>query len=307
VSGTLEIHRDGRLMDAQTLTLTPGEPWEKTWEGRAETGSRFEAKLVGFPADSLVGDDRAEAALPAPAPVRVVLVAPPNGFLDAAMKALPLVKWERVWPQEKLGAVEPGALYVFYRSVPPPGFGSQATLLIDPAASGFWGELRGKLEQPLVSDFQRDSALLRHTGLENISLQAAREFTPAPGASVLAESFGKALVFGNWQGERRWLTLGFDLESSDFVLRTAFPILLGNVVESLRVQAATEVVEPLPGRSETLLASRWPAASAPAQQSASAMVALNWWSAFPLWWWAVAFGVLWLMGEWWSFSRRITE
>lgn len=179
-------------------------------------------------------------------------------------------------------------------------------MLIDPTAGGFWGELRGTIEHPLVSEFQRESALLRHVGIEKVSLQAAREFAPAPGAEILAESFGKPLIFGQWRGERRWLVLPFDLESSDFVLRTAFPILLGNIVESLRRETDVAAVEPLPGPVESALAKTAPD-DAPSSASASAGVTVNWWSGFPLWWWAACFGMCWLLGEWWSFSRRITE
>ena len=249
VSGSLEVYRDGRLMDAQPLALEPGKPWEKTWDGRADQNVRFEAKLVGFPADRLARDDRAEAALAAQSTVTVDLIAPPNGFLDAAFKALNSVNWKRTWPADQLGATHPGVLYIFYRSLPPKDFAADACLIIDPSASGFWGELRGPIEQPLVSEFQRESPLLRHAGIDNVSLQSAREFAPAPGTEVLAETFGKPLIFGNWKGERRWLVLPFDLETSDFVLRTAFPIMLGNIVESLRKETAVPRSIQSPGRS----------------------------------------------------------
>jgi hypothetical protein len=306
VSGSLEVIRDGRIMDVQTLTLTPGQPWERTWDGRAEQTTRFEAKLTGFPPDRLLRDDRAAAVLPAQSAVKVELVAPANGFLDAALRSLNSVTWKRTWPAERLGPAQPGTLYVFYRSLPPPDFAAEACVLIDPTAGGFWGELRGAIEQPLVSEFQRESALLRHTGIEKVSLQAAREFAPALGAEVLAESFGKPLIFGQWRGERRWLVLPFDLESSDFVLRTAFPILLGNIVESLRHEADVAAVEPLPGPVESALASTV-ADETPTAFGAATTASVAWWSGFPIWWWAVCFGLCWLLGEWWSFSRRITE
>lgn len=306
VSGSIEIYREGRIMDAQPVTLEPGKPWEKTWDGRADQATRFEAKLVGFPPDRLARDDRAEAALAGQSSVSVELVAPSNGFLDAAFKALDSVTWKRTWPASELGAARPGTLYVFYREVPPPDFAAAACILIDPPASGFWGERRGEIEQPLVSDFQRESPLLRYAGIENVSLASAREFAPAPGSDVLAESFGKPLLFGKWSGEQRWLVLPFDLETSDFVLRTAFPILLGNAVESLRAEAALPPMAEVPGPGETALVK-----TAVTDENAAAVkmesISPAWWSSFPLWWWAVAFGGCWLLAEWWSFSQRITE
>jgi hypothetical protein len=306
VSGTLEIYRDGRIMDAQPLTVEPGKAWEHTWDGRAEQTVRFEARLTGFPPDRLTCDDRAEATLPLQSAVNVELVAPANGFLDAALMSLNHVTWKRIWPAEQLGPAQPGTLYVFYRSLPPPGFSPSACLLIDPTASGFWGELRGSIEQPLVSEFQRESVLLRHAGIENVSLQKAREFSPSPGAEIFAESFGKPLIFGKWSGGSRWLVLPFDLETSDFVLRTAFPIVLGNIVESLRQEATVAAGPPVPGTVESALA-RTVSDDVPVGSQTKPAATVAWWSAFPIWWWAVAFGAVWLLTEWWSFSRRITE
>jgi hypothetical protein len=306
VSGNLEVYRDGRLMDVQALKLTPGQPWDRTWDGRANQTTRFEAKLAGFPPDRLARDDRAEAVLPAQIPVKVELVAPANGFLDAALRSLDSVTWKRTWPIEQLGPAQPGTLYVFYRCLPPAGFGAAATLLIDPGASGAWGELRGAIDQPLVSDFQHDSELLRHTGIEKVGLQKAREFVPLPGSEVFAESFGKPVIFGQWRGEHRWLVLAFDLESSDFVLRTAFPILLGNIAESLRHEADATAPPPLPGPVASALKRTIPD-DAPVAAGVPAAGRVAWWSGYPLWWWAVCFGACWLLAEWWTFSRRITE
>ena len=318
VSGSLEIYRDGRIMDVQALTIPPGQHWERTWDGRATGAARFEARLTGFPPDRFAHDDRAEAVLPAQSAVKVELVAPSNGFLDAAFRSLDSVTWKRTWPAERLGPAQPDTLYVFYRSLPPANFPAAACLLIDPSSSGAWGELRGAIEQPLVSDFQRESPLLRHTGIEKVNLQHAREFIPAPGAEVLAASFGKPVIFGQWHGDRRWVALAFDLESSDFVLRTAFPILLGNIVESLRRdvrndearipnEEARAVAPPaLPGPVVSALKRTAPDVPL-ATGAAPSTVTLAWWSSFPLWWWAACFGACWLLAEWWSFSRRITE
>jgi hypothetical protein len=167
--------------------------------------------------------------------------------------------------------------------------------------------LKGAIEQPLVSEFARESPLLRHVGIDKVGLQTAREFVPAPGAQVLAESFGKPLIFGRWNGERRWLVLPFDLDSSDLVLRTAFPILLGNIVESQRTDEPVAAVDPLPGPVESALARTVPDEAPVAGASAPDAPGIAWWSSFPLWWWAACFGLCWLLGEWWSFSRRITE
>lgn len=312
VDGELEVRRDGRILDLQPLHLEPDKPWRKTWRGHADGAAHFEARWRSSAPDQLAADDTAEARLAAVVPARIDLVAPPNGFLDAALNALPAAQWRRVAAAE-LDASQPATLTVFYRANPPEGFpAGAAALLIDPPGGGFWGEPAGSLENALVSDSERDSVPMRFVGLESVSLQGAREFRPAPGSEIFAQSFGKPLVFGHWPAggdggpaNRRWLLLPFDLENTDFVLRTAFPILLGNLVQSLRIEPPV-TTKILPGEVKSRLARTVtpPPENGPSAPSA---VAVAWWAWAPLWWWAVAAGVVWLLTEWWLFSRRITE
>ncbi len=205
---------------------------------------------------------------------------------------------------------------IFYRTAPPTNFSpTTAALLIDPPGGGFWGEPEtgdaAKLERPLVSDYERDSAPLRFVGLDSVSLEAAGGFRPAAGAEVFAQSFGKPLIFGRWpEGTapgRRWLVLPFDLENTDLVLRTAFPVLLGNLVQSLRVDDAPVAAgEALPGTVKSRL-TRTVALPKPSTETAEVPAAGAWWAWAPLWWWAALLGAGWLLLEWWTFSRRITE
>ena len=321
VDGELEVRRDGGILDLQPLHLEPGQPWRKTWHGHTENAAGFEARLRTFagastpapPApDQLAADNTADARLAPVIPARIDLVAPPNGFLDAALGALPAANWRRVAAGDLLHAPEPAALTIFYRTNPPTGFPTAAAaLLIDPPGGGFWGEPAGPLENALVSDSEHDSVPLRFVGLESVALPSAREFRPAPGAEVFAQSFGKPLVFGNWPAgghgreTRRWLVLPFDLENTDFVLRTAFPILVGNLVQSLRADAPLAVT-PLPGDVKSRLICTVPTPTSRTAPGAPAAM-FAWWAWAPLWWWAALAGAGWLLAEWWLFSRRITE
>ncbi len=98
--------------------------------------------------------------------------------------------------------------------------------------------------------------------------------------------------------------VAFGLEDSDLVFRTAFPILLGNLVQSLQPEEK-DTARALPGPGESQLKvtapvpEKKPAAPEPGRQ--------GWWTTFPLWWWALILGTLWLLAEGWSYSRRITE
>ena len=311
----LEVTRNGQVLDVQGLRLTPGQPWRKTWTGHADDATKFAARLRASAPDQLAADDAAEANIAAVTPVNVDLVAPPNGFLDAALSALPSVRWHRRAANEP-APNPPAALSIFYRANPPTDFpANAAAILIDPPGGGFWGEPGGRIEHPLVSDYEKDSVPLRFVGLDSVSLQSAREFRPPPGAEVFAQSFGQPLAFGRWpaattesDAARRWLVLPFDLENTDFVLRTAFPVLLGNLVQSLRIDqpAATH---PLPGEVKSRLVRSTSSPANPPSALASAVTTPTgaWWVGAPLWWWATAAGLCWLLLEWWLFSRRVTE
>jgi len=303
VQGVIEVVREGRLLDAQDLTLSPGQQWEREWDVRAEEASLFEVRLVDFPPDALPADDGAQARAEEVPPVQVLLVSETNAFLEAALSALPLVEWGRVEPGVVPEFPDAKTLYVFHRTAPPAAYEKANVLLINPPEEGFWGKPLGAVDQPLVSEVAKDEILMRHTGFARVALEAATKWEKPPAAEVWADSFGDPLIYGQWGDLRRWALLAFDLEGSDWVLRTAFPIFLGNAVESLRpgreISASTA-----PGKTETALA-RTAAESEPTAPSASG--SSGWWLAFPLWWWAVCLGCLWLLGEWGLFTRRITE
>ncbi len=103
---------------------------------------------------------------------------------------------------------------------------------------------------------------------------------------------------------RRWLALSFDLENTDFVLRTAFPVLLGNLVQSLRAEPPP-AAHPLPGEVKSRLTRAAPNPAPAAATSTTPSAA--WWAWAPLWWWAAALGAAWLLAEWWLYARRVTE
>jgi len=290
-------------VDVQNLSLAPGETWQREWDVRTDEASIFEAKLTDFPADVLVADDLAKASVEAVTPIKVLLVSEPNAYIEAALSALPLVEWARVEPGGYKGFSDPQTLYIFNHTPAPESFEKANVLLINPPAAGFWGKPVGAIENPLVSEASNDQPLLRHTGFARVTLDAATKWEKPPQAQVFADSFGEPLIYGQWSDRQKWALLAFDLDGSDFVLRTAFPILLGNAVESLR-PAKNISVSAAPGKTESALVRTAPENVGEKQTSTAPS---GWWFSFPLWWWAVCAGCVWLLGEWWLYTRRITE
>ncbi len=299
-TATLELWCNGRLMDARQLGLKAGEPWQQTWEAHEAGSLAFEARLTDLgPADALPTDNHAATQLGAVRPVAVSVVSEPNLFLEAALASLPAVEVE--WRSPADPPPDPARFSIYHRATPPQGATPRALLLLALEAGGPWGEPGGELAQALVSSTREEEPFLRHVALETLRIGKAREFTPGPGALVYAESFGKPLLFGQWSREPRWLVATFGLEEGDLVFRTAFPILLGNLVQTLRAGEEPPPA-PLPGEAESLLK---PAPEAVQSVATPAPAAA--WGGWPLWWWALAAGVLWVVLEWTLFHRRITE
>lgn len=311
----LELRRDGKTIDVQAVRLPPGGSWQRSWPGRGEGRAVFEAVLrpAGRPTeaednadagDALAADDRAEAGLAALSPVEVVRAGQPFAFLDAALASLPNV---RVLTAAEAQADPVKTRLWFYCGDPPAGFEQErakdSVVLLYPSGSGFWGTAGETVEQPLVTEWERGHAVMRFLEFEQVRFTRARAMAPPPGADVLLKSFETPLIYGEWP---RWLVLAFDPERSDLVFRTAFPILLGNLVQSLRDDTRAQSAE-LPGKSETQGLVRLPEAAAAAGTASGSGAWLWAWAALPLWSLALLLGVAWIFTEWRLFHWKVTE
>ena len=307
----LEVRRDGGLIDVQQLKLAPGKPWQKSWTGTANGETHFEARLVGMKRDDLSTDNVAQTSLSALHSVDVEVVAPPHTFLDAVLDSLPLVNAHRTWPVETLTTSDPAKFYIFYQCLPPEGFRPGSMLLINPSTDGFWGKFKGTLDAALVTEIKHDEPIMRFIALDQVRLDKVSDFTPAPESTVFVKYLGeentveKPLLFGQWNSSApRWLVQSFGLEDSDLVYRTAFPILLANLVQSLQPEKITPN-QRLPGPVATSLKT---VNSVSVENRDSSPTHLNGgWTELPVWWWALLLSVIWLIAEWGLFSRRITE
>jgi Ca-activated chloride channel family protein len=302
VTGELQVLRGGQLMDVLNVTVPVGEPWQKFWRGQSNDAVDFEARWNPQGGDGFPADQQAKTHLDAVRNIAVTLVSPPFPFLEVAFGSQSQVTAQRAWPAP--ATLPPADLVVFNRTLPPAGPLPRDAVLIDPPGSGPWGDRVGPMDKPLVSDVDRDAPLMRFADLTPVQLHTATEFKPPPGAHVYVSSFGQPLIYGHWEAEPRWLVIGFDLDQSDFVLRTAFPILCANLVEALRQESAASSPN-VPGPVATQLKSLASASGGVAAPISSGH--LPWARAIPLWWWAACAALLLLLIEWSLYTRRITE
>lgn len=300
-TGILELRRDDMAMDRVEVKCEPGQPWKKSWRGSTEFGSTFQAVLQPPPGDALPLDNKASCELPPLRPLHVLLAGPPDPYLEALLESVPLVQVSRVLMFPLKAPDGTDLIIGGGPHVPEDQFPSTPVLLINPAVSGLWGKLAGSLKDTPVTDIDKKSALVSHANLASVVIEESGQWKPAPGAAVLASSLGNPLIFGQWDDRARWMVIGFDPARSDLPLRTAFPIFVSNLLQSLRDDSSGgKAMAVLPGRVESELKPL-----APAENFRSASTSAL--PVFPGWWLVLLAGLVFLVAEWFLYSRRLTD
>jgi hypothetical protein len=266
---------NGNPVDVKPLKLAPNGKWSEVIESTTADGGLLKAELVvkgekgdqPYP-DALAADNQAVAVLPRREPMPVHLHSPGgNLFLQKVLEANPLV---RLTTSRKMpGEFAPGAVTVFHQEVParlPPG----PVLVVDPGNDCDLWKVGDRLQNPVVTQQDRDSPLMAHVRLENVLMPEARRltFTPAAGKpEVLAGSVSGDPLFALIdRPEGPVVVLTVNLDRGDLPFRTAFPILAMNTLgfftggqgelhEALPTGATSEVALPptAAGVSEFLL------------------------------------------------------
>jgi hypothetical protein len=301
--GILNLRQDGEPMDQISVRVPPGETWRKTWRGNLRRKTIFEAVLSGT--DALAADNTATVELPEMRELTILVAGPSDPFLEAALESAPLVNWfrEATLPAEIPAGVD--LVICTGSEFPNEPYPAAACLLIHPIKDGFWGRRQGESAEVPVLEVQKTGPEMRHTGFERILLDEAPRWVPADGSDVYAGAPGFPLLFGRWDTAPRWMVLGFDPQKSDVYLRTAFPVLLGNLIHQLRKGADAEgrTRATLPGAVESRLA---PAESA-MEQLDSRRGPRPRASVLPGWWMVLAAGLAVLLLEACLYHRRITD
>ncbi|MEM1157669.1 MAG: BatA and WFA domain-containing protein [Verrucomicrobiota bacterium] len=308
MSGQLSLFQGERLMDAIEVTIPVGQPWYKRWDMQGEEAQRFRAEFVPAQADAWAADDRAEAAIARLNPIRIGMVSDESSYVEAALRSIPMAEVQRmsVVPAAASSAREAIDLWVFNQHPVPEGFNGEAVILIRPEGQGKWGQWIGSIDRPVLSEVLVNRSMMRFVELYEVQLREAGQYQPADGAITYARALEYPLIFGNWERAPRWLVIGFRPNDSDLIFRTAFPILLSNLAELTREEASPGVRSPLGVVATELQPTVKPALQADGNTES---LGGSWmfWKMWPLWAWALLAGLLWLLAEWFLFTRRITE
>lgn len=249
---SLELWLDDRLLDADRLSIPPGESRGVAFDlGQVESGV---LRLKNTVADDLMIDNEARLVLQPPRPARVLLVTPGNEPLELALTTRSIARLAQltIEPPAALKtpklrqAVESGAfdLVVFDRCqgerMP-----AANTLWIGAVPSeGGWGA-KPSVALPQVIDVETAHPLIQWLDLGDVDILDATPLAPPPGATVLVDSGAGPLMAIAPRERFEDAVLGFRLidEPTDggtgkyigtnWPIRASFPVFVLNVIEYL--------------------------------------------------------------------------
>lgn len=242
VRGNVELYFDENLIDVKPFDLAPGGRRVEIFPVVPRTSARsrgwLRARLDA--ADSLALDNEAFAVLPARPPERVLLVTRGNWFLEKLLESDELTRWELLTPEAFHLEMAASFDAVILDDALPAGFGLAKT----PGNFLFIKQTpftkSGTLQQPLVSDADARSPLLRLVGLQNVTfLRAAEMALPGDSGAWRFEAPLRApeqplIITGERRLEsgktQRLAAFAFDVAESDLPLRVAFPLLMSNTL-----------------------------------------------------------------------------
>ena len=247
----LEVRADGLSVGRRTLTLAPGERQTEVLRDLDAARTRLLAQLSPGPGSSAAalgpaGDDRAHAIVPPLRPFKVALITEGSDlFLEAALLTLQdhiqltgmgpaAVPGNPALAEADLVVIDLGA-----EALPSP-LPAQDLVIFDPLrrADGpgpFTGT--GELTRPFLTEQALGHPLLDGVILKDVNLARATRLAAQPGDQVLIRSLGDPVALlrheaGQDDGSsaRTIVGFGFDPRQSDLPLRTAFPLLVANLV-----------------------------------------------------------------------------
>ncbi len=257
----LVLTLNGKTLDVIPLTLKPNEVFAKVIESTTADGGALVAELSAIKdgketpyADALAADNSATAFLPKREKIPVHLHAPKNNlFLQMVLAANPLVT---LTTSRELPKDTPAATIKVYHvetpAVLPPG----NVLIVEPGKDCNLYTLGATIPLAMVVKQDKESSILAHVRLDNVTFPDARTLTFLPGEvkpQVLLTSIGgEPLMTLFDRPEGKVVVLTGDLDKGELPFRTAFPILVTNTL-GLFVGGAGELRESLATGSVTAL------------------------------------------------------
>ncbi|MGB8353702.1 MAG: BatA and WFA domain-containing protein [Chthoniobacteraceae bacterium] len=253
VAGNVELYFDRRLIDVKPFTLQPGGHKTDTFSSVPIAGPNSRGWLTARldTADPLACDNEAYAVLPNHEPSHVLLVTRGNWFIEKMLASDDLLKFDLLTPDAFRPEMAKDFDAVILDNVLPDGLNLQNAqgnfLFISktPFASGV-----KPIDQPLITDVDASSPLMRMVNLKNVTFLRATEIPlPESGGgwnfNSPLRSFDHPLVISGSRKingtDQRMAAFAFDIADSDLPLRVAFPLLMSNTLEWLAGRKTDEI------------------------------------------------------------------
>ncbi|MBL9106212.1 MAG: VWA domain-containing protein [Myxococcales bacterium] len=247
----LDVAADGLSVGKTPLTLAPGERRTSVLRDVDAARTRLVAVLSPGPgtdpaALGPAGDDRAHAIVPPLRPFRVALITEGTDlFLEAALLTLQdHIQLTGVGPADVAGnpAVDEADLVVIDLGADPlpSPLPARDLVIFDPARrpdSPSPITAVKDLPRPFLTEQALGHPLLDGVVLKDVNLARGTHLETLPGDQVLLRSLGDPIAVlrreagqDDATGARTIVAFGFDPRQTDLPLRTAFPILVANLV-----------------------------------------------------------------------------
>jgi hypothetical protein len=237
------------------LSLAPGQSLPLSFPWGGPTDGRATAEIDAD--DDFPTDNRAYAFFTPARRLSVLLVGPGNYFLESALGVLPNIAVNKTSAEEYSSNNPSAARYdlVVIDGGEPPVLGSGNFVLLNAIPPNLPIRVTGIVGNPRSIRWDASHPLMASLNLKNLLIRDALRLDTQPEVITLVRSEETPLILAYEQEGSRMLVLGFDLRSSDFPLRPAFPVFLANAlswfspawlsVQSEQIQVGAPAVLPL--------------------------------------------------------------
>lgn len=233
VAAEVKLTLNDNLFDVAIVELAAGEEKVHAFRTLNSEGGVIRAKLTKL--DALASDNVASAILPDVGRRKVTLVSTGDLFLESVLRSHLWMEVMRITPEEYAKSPPMSDILVFDGFVPEP-LPNAPSLYVYPTRSSRLWTLGAEINNPIVSDLPDDeSKLLRHVNLKNCTFHRARIIQADSAGNPLITSSGRPLLV-HWPDARApvvLLAINTRAGESDLPWRTAFPILMQNILNDL--------------------------------------------------------------------------
>ncbi|HLH42707.1 MAG TPA: VWA domain-containing protein, partial [Bryobacteraceae bacterium] len=214
------------LVGQKSMRLQPGADQQAAFAYKTRAAGYLEARLNLK--DAFAQDDRALIELPPQASLRVLVYSAEPQLLRPLIASNPQVQPEFAPPAHYDPAAK-ADLVVLDRFAPSPPPRAHA-LYIQPPAQGSPFRVAGERSNVRLEKWRAETELGQGLRTQDVVLESAQTFLPAPGDVVVAESeHGPVVIARDAQGLKR-VAIGFHPGRRSMKYQLATPLLMANIL-----------------------------------------------------------------------------